>query len=409
MGTEILNRIEVSAEHLRAALEIAVTEKKSTIPDLCNVQLQPTESGIRVISTDLDLSVLTDIDGKSANEKPVLIPCHRALSLLKGENGPAVLSYVETVEMVKGRKHGEYKDGNWVQGEEYETEVKSYALTLEVGAVSYELPAMGTSNFPVTPETHAPQFHVPSPEFRGALSRVLFAISKEESRYTLNGMLLKAESNQLLVATTDGHRMAIQTLEVPKIETLEAILPTPAVSWLNRRLGKGEAGIHVGKENVTVSLPEIHSVLIARRVKGQFPNYEAVMPRRDAVNHVATFPAGDALAKVLTKVSQMADDRSMFVKWKLHGSCELSAESSETGKAAARVLATVTHKESVEGSETPAEPEVFIGLNSSFVLDFLKVAAKESVTMSVRDGQSAALLEIPSIPGYSYIVMPMRI
>lgn len=404
MATVILNRIEVSAKSLREALESAVTEKKSTIPVLTYVLLQPSENGVRVISTDLELSALTDVEGKAENDKSILIPFRKVFDLLKGEVGTAVFSYRETVETVKDRKHGQYLNGAWVEGEEFEREERSHAITLEVGSVSYELMAMDAANFPVVPDVSAPQFYVPGIEFKAILSRVAFAISNEESRYTLNGMLLKSAHSQLIFCGTDGHRMAMERMEVDGVPALDAIVCTPAVNWLSKHLGKMDAGIHVGEEFTVFSLPNIQTVLIARRVKGQFPCYEAVSPKKDAINHLATFSAADGLAKVLTKVSQMADTRSGAVKWRLNGSCELTAQSSETGKAFATVQANIAHK---EASEVP--DEVSIGLCTSYVLDFLKVAGKNPVTMSVKDAQSSALLEVPALPGYSYIVMPMRI
>ena len=404
MGATIVNRIEVSAVNLRNALEVAVSEKKSTIPVLTHVLLKPTESGIRVISTDLELAALTDITGKSENSESILIPFRKVLDLLKGESGPAVFTYQETIETVTLRKHGEYKDGVWTEGEEYEQEVKSHALTLEVGAVAYELSSLDRANFPQTPETEAPQFYIPGPEFKAILSRTVFAISREETRYTLNGMLLKAAQSQLIFVATDGHRMAMERMEVDGIKPFDTIICTPALAWLRKNLDKMDAGVHVGEEYTTFSLPNIQTVLIAHRVKGQFPNYEAVMPRKDAAQHIAIFPTGDGLSKVLTKVSQMADERSGAVKWRLNGTCELSAQSSDTGKALATVDASITHTE-----ETEVPVEVSIGLASNLILDFLKVAGKNPVTMNVKDGQSAALLEVPAFPGYSYVLMPMRI
>ena len=404
IATVILNRIEVSARTLREALESAVTEKKSTIPVLTYVLLQPSENGVRVISTDLELSALTDIDGKSTTDKPILIPFRKAFDLLKGETETAVFSYAEAVEIVKDRKSGEYLNGEWVEGEEFEREERSHAITLEVGSVSYELTAMDVANFPVLPDVSAPQFHVPGVEFKAILSRTAFAISAAESRYTLNGMLLKSANSQLIFCATDGHRMAIERLEVDGVPALETIVCTPAVNWLSKHLGKMDAGIHVGEEYTVFSLPNIQTVLIARRVKGQFPSYEAVAPKKDAINHLATFSAADGLAKVLTKVSQMSDERSHAVKWRLNGSCELTAQSDETGKALATVTAQIPHKE-----EPEVPDEVSIGLCTPYVLEFLKVAGKNPVTLGLKDAQSAALLEVPSIPGYSYIVMPMRL
>lgn len=401
MAQSILNRIEVNAEDMKEALSLAFVDKKSTIPVLTRVLLKPIESGIRVLSTNLDLWVITDIAGESANDASILIPYAKVLGLLKGETRTAVFSYRETVEMVKSHKAGEYKDGKWVAGEEFEKEARSQNVTLEVGGVSYELQTLNTANFPVMPDIEAPQFHIPGAEFKAILSRITFAIAKKESRYTLNGMLLKSENGKLTFTATDGHRMAAEEFELSKAPKLSTIIATSALTWLAKNIGKTDIGVNAGEEYTVFSLPDIRTVLVSRKIKGQFPNYEAVVPSRKSVKHVATFPNAEELAKKLAKVAQMADDRSNAVKWNLTATCELSAQSVDRGKASASVPATVTHPDDT--------PDIVIGLNTAYVIDFLKVAGKNPVTISLRDNQSAALLEVQSIQNYRYVVMPMQI
>ena len=95
------------------------------------------------------------------------------------------------------------------------------------------------------------------------------------------------------------------------------------------------------------------------------------MPRKDAAQHIAIFPTGDGLSKVLTKVSQMADERSGAVKWRLNGTCELSAQSSDTGKALATVDASITHRE-----ESDVPVEVSIGLASISFWNFSRLLGR---------------------------------
>lgn len=125
------------------------------------------------------------------------------------------------------------------------------------------------------------------------------------------------------------------------------------------------------------------------------------MPRRDAVKLTATFPAADELAKSLAKVARMADGRSGAVEWALNGACVISAESSETGKAKATVAVCTDHSEGA--------PPIIMGFASSYVLEFLKVAGSNAVTMALKDSNSAALLEVPEISGFTYVLMPMRV
>ena len=121
------------------------------------------------------------------------------------------------------------------------------------------------------------------------------------------------------------------------------------------------------------------------------------MPQRDTLATIASFGSGEALRKLLAKVAQFADERSGCVRWTIDRLVTLASSSTESGEAEAIVPALV------EGSE------VSIGFGSSLVADVLKIAGKDAVTLSLKDSQTAGLFEIPKFPGFSYIIMPMRI
>lgn len=156
-----------------------------------------------------------------------------------------------------------------------------------------------------------------------------------------------------------------------------------------------------GEHNITFQVPAVRSVFIVRKLTGNFPNYEAVMPQHDSLKFCVTFPAADSLHKTLSRVAQLADERSGAVRWQVNGAVSLSASSDGSTARAIVSGARVEHTEDVT--------EMAIGLNSEYVAEFLKVAGKNPVTLSLRNGESAGMLTSSEIPGYSYIVMPMRI
>lgn len=393
------NRITVDAAQLRSALEVAVTEKSATIPVLLNVLLRPIAGCLHVISTDLDLTTITDVDAVVENDSPILLPQRKVFDILKGETGQLVITSKETVEKYTEREQGQYKDGKWTEGAEAEKERVKAEIVLEVGGISYEIPTTDPANFPVQPEILAPVLTIPGASLKNAIARTSFAISKEESRYTLNGALFNIINSELSVVATDGHRLAIQRtpVDAPACQTL---VPSSSIAWLAKRVQKADVSVTLGEEHSFWHVPEIRTVFIARKLAGIFPNYSAVMPRRDHLKVAATFPSADELSKSLVKVTRMADERSHAVKWSVNGSCVLSAQSTETGKATATVPAYINHSGDV--------PEVAIVFRSDFVLDFLKVAGKNSVSLALKDSQTAALMEVPEIAGLSYVLMPMR-
>jgi DNA polymerase III subunit beta len=138
-------------------------------------------------------------------------------------------------------------------------------------------------------------------------------------------------------------------------------------------------------------------LLTSRQLTGQFPNFEAVLPK-DNNKHITL--NGDELSAAIQRVSQFADERSRAVRLRLEkGELKLSASSTESG-------------ESEDSIETDYNGDgLTIGFNAIYLLDFLKAVGSGDVRLELKDPQSAGQLR----PGdsedykYRYIVMPMRI
>ena len=138
-------------------------------------------------------------------------------------------------------------------------------------------------------------------------------------------------------------------------------------------------------------------LLTCRKLTGQFPNYEAVLPRD--VTKTLTIERSE-LQDALRRVSQLADQRSHAVKFMLSKEgLEISASSPEYGEA----------KEVIE-KEFKGET-IAIGFNAQYLLDFLAAAADGPISFELKDEQSAGQLRPlgDETSRYRYVVMPMRI
>ena len=162
------NSVVVDAAKFRAALEVAVTERKSTIPILTSICLQPVAGALQLRSTDLDLSAITDLDGLADNETPFMLPHRKVLDLLKSESGVLTIAWNPTMETVKvaPEKDETLETAEPCTDEDAVTiEVTREAasggwITLEVGGLTYDLPTLPATNFPQLPEVEPPAFHV---------------------------------------------------------------------------------------------------------------------------------------------------------------------------------------------------------------------------------------------------------
>jgi DNA polymerase-3 subunit beta len=262
---------------------------------------------------------------------------------------------------------------------------------------------MARSNFPSLPQFPAAGVTtIPAGVLRSMIAKTTFAIANEESRYTLNGALMVLKPESITMVATDGHRLAHIERGDQKFEgvsgELKTLVPKKAMDELKSLLDSTDVEtIEFAKDESTLFFRIGPRLLTSRQLTGQFPNYEAVLPKDN--NKSVTVNCED-LAAAIQRVAQFADERSRAVRMRMEkGELKLSASSTETG-------------ESEDSLETNYNGDsVTIGFNAQYLVDFLKAVGSGEVRMEFKDAQSAGQLR----PGegddykYRYIVMPMRI
>lgn len=224
----------------------------------------------------------------------------------------------------------------------------------------------------------------------------------EESRYTLNGGLLILKPDTLAMVATDGHRLALAETDQKLTGLngeLKVLIPKKAMDEVEKlsALSGDEAKMDFAKDESHLFFQVGHRLLISRILTGQFPNYEAVLPRD---NNKSVVLERVELSDAVRRVSQLADQRSHAVKLAVSNEgVEISASSPEYGEA----------RESIE-KEYKGDP-IAIGFNSSYVLDFLAAAAEGPISIELKDEQSAGQMRPLADESYRYryIIMPMRI
>jgi DNA polymerase-3 subunit beta len=244
---------------------------------------------------------------------------------------------------------------------------------------------------------------LPANVFATVIQKTVFAISNEESRYTLNGGLLLLKPGSVTMVATDGHRLAVieRDIEVPGLKNeLRLLIPKKAMGELVRLLseGEGELPVSISKDESHLFFSLGQRVLICRMLTGQFPNYEAVLPREN--NRVLELDK-ETISAAVRRVALLADERSRAVRMRLEkGQLEISASSGEYGEAR-EVLDTSYQDEAMQ-----------IGFNYQYLLDFFGVLeGAGKINLELKDEQSAGQLR-PVEQGayrYRYVVMPMRI
>jgi len=371
--------ISVSRAELLRELTAAqsVVERKTTIPILSNFLFEADGETLKITATDLDQSLRTSCPAKVKKAGACTIPARKLYDYIK--------------LLPEGEISIKLMDNHWVQ--------------IRAGRSNTKMVGMARANFPQVPEIPGGGlFKISAPALRNMISKTIFAISSEESRYTLNGALLVLKAESMAMVATDGHRLAHiekhgETLEGVSGEK-RTLIPRKALAELQSLLSNTDAEfIDFADDEQTLFFKVGGRVLTSRKLTGQFPNYEAVLPRD---NTKFVIVRSEDLMGCIQRVAQFADERSGAIKMRLEqNELKLSAQSTDSG-------------ESEDIIETPYNYDpLVVGFNSSYLVDFLKATGVTGeVRLEFKDAQSAGQMRPEDANDdvkYRYILMPMRI
>ena len=379
-GTEAGTTMEISVSKSDLLKELTATqgvvERKTTIPILSNFLFEAGGDKLSITATDLDLSLRTSCPAKVKKEGSCTIPARK------------LYDYVKL--LADGEISIKLLENHWVQ--------------IRSGRSNTKMVGMARANFPALPLFPAESaLQLPAQVLRQLIARTIFSISNEESRYTLNGALLVLKPESITMVATDGHRLAhIEhvTTKLPVSGEMKVLVPKKAMAELSTLLNNNDAQtVEFAKDESTLFFRIGGRLLTSRQLTGQFPNYEAVLPRE---NNKFVAVHCDELSAAIQRVAQFADERSNAIRMRVEkNELKVSSSNTETGES----------EDSIETAYTG--DSMMIGFNSQYLLEFLKVVGAGDVRFEFKDAQTAGQLR-PDEPAdseyrYRYIVMPMRI
>ncbi len=356
-------------------LSQGVVEKKTTIPILSNVLVEAEGDRILLTATDLELGIRCSCPARVSRPGAGTIPARR------------LLDYVRLLP--DADVNVKVQENHWA--------------SLLCGRSRTRIAGMSRESFPELPEMPDQIAEIPVSVLASMISKTIFAISTEESRFTLNGALLLLKNRGLTVVTTDGHRLAMvdQEMEFPEIAGMyRALLPRKAMGEIQKLAadaGPDAKIIFAGNDNhLFFQLGD--RLLMSRKLTGNFPDFERVLPKE----HPHSISLGrEELKAAIERVAQFADERSRAIRLQFcPGEVRVFSSISETG-------------ESEESLPVEYDGEtVEIGFNAQYLIDFLRAVSQDRVEILFKDANSAGELRPQGDDvafDYRYVVMPMRI
>jgi len=357
-------------------LSQGVVEKKTTIPILSNVLIEAQGDRIILTATDLELGIRCSCPAKVKKEGAGTIPAKKLLDYTR---------LLPDVDLSL-----KFLENHWAN--------------ITCGRSRTKIAGMSRESFPELPQMPEPISEIPVGLLASMISRTSFAISMEESRFTLNGALLLLGSGGMTMVATDGHLLAYvespMTANGGSLSDFRALIPKKAMGEIVKlaELSAPEAKLVFAGDDNHLFFQFGERLLITRKLTGNFPDYERVLPKDNT--NIAKLKK-EEIRSAIERVAQFADERSRAIRVQFgQGEVKVFSSSVETGES----------EESVPGEY--AGPDLEIGFNAQYLLDFLRAIQQDDVSFALKDQKSAGELR----PGgeeskdhYRYVVMPMRI
>ena len=273
------------------------------------------------------------------------------------------------------------------------------AVNIQCGNADYNISGTPAEDYPELPSMdHASTVSLSQDLLAGMIAQTNFAVSANESRPVYTGALLEVEDKILTMVAVDGYRLALrkEPVDFCDVDELRFIVPGAALSDVEKICMSPEepVKIAVGSKHVSFSVGD--TVLISRRLEGEFLNYRKTVPYDFPVRVKA---ARADMIRCADRVSLIIDDRSKNPLRCTFGDGVLSIT-------CATPLGRAEDACAIEGNGEG----LMIGFNNSYLLDALKAAPAEKLTVNLGNGSSPCVLTAEDgSDKFLYMILPVRL
>ena len=340
---------------------------KSSLPILSNILVTAKDESLVLTATDLDIGIEATLPIKPSITGAITIPAKKFLDIIK-----------------------ELPDGDSISV----SVKKNNLVAIECERNAFKIMGLPQEEFPQLPEfKDKDSITLEQKKLKAMLKMTAFAISHDQTRYVLNGVLFIIKPTHIRLVATDGRRLAMAEEKAVFPKTLErkVIVPAKAVDELVRTLGDdGEARVVFGDNQILFDTGQ--TKLVSRLIEGEFPNYEQVIPK-EAKEKLAA--PRDVFLAAIKRVALFTNPDSLAVK------IDVSRDKMVISKSApylgeARVEMDVDYK----------GKEISVGFNPDYLMDLLKNIDGASVNLELVDAEKPGVVRMGS--EYVYVVLPMQ-
>jgi len=343
-----------------------VISTKSTLPILSNFLLEAQKDSLRLTATDLNIGISCVIPVNILETGSITLPARRFSSIVRELSENSV---------------------------EVNTK-KNNIVIIETKLCQFKIIGLPADEFPKLPEFKDKEvIQIEQAVLKQMLNQTSFAVSFDETRYILNGILFCFSQNSCTLVATDGKRLAISTKKLKQAVTKETriIVPLKTIQELLRNLkDEGDVSLVIGPNQVLFDFKD--AIIISRLIEGEFPDYKQVVP---AAAEYKIKVNREQFLLAIRRAALLATPDYQAVKFELFkDKVVISKSTPDVGESREEMAADYAGKELV------------IGFNPAYLIDVLKNLAVEKAEIEVTGSEKPAVVRSE---GYVYIVLPMRL
>lgn len=339
---------------------------RATLPILSNILIETQQGALRLTATDLDIGISCVIPVNIQESGTITLPAKKFGDIIRELPG----------------------------GEVSITSKKNNLVVIDAELCQFKIIGLSSEEFPKLPEFKDKEvIRLEQDTLKQILGLTSFAVSFDETRYVLNGILFKLQRNNLILVATDGKRLAFIKKELKQNigEDMQIIVPIKTIQELNRNLKEeGELSLILGDNQVLFDLGGV--VIISRLIEGEFPDYQQVMP---PVSDIKIGVDRQQFLLAIKRAALLATPDYQAVKLELFkNKLVVSKSTPDIGESREEISAEYLGK------------EMAIGFNPHYLIDVLKNLRDEKIDFELTDSEKPGVIRAD---GYVYIVLPMRL
>ncbi|MFC1516990.1 DNA polymerase III subunit beta [Candidatus Margulisiibacteriota bacterium] len=367
-------RFKCSKEDLINGIHIVekAVAVRSTLPIVSNILVETVPNGVKLIANDLEIGIEYTLKASVAKEGSVLAPAKTFSGIINKLSTGEVQFEVE-------------ENGN---------------IRITCGQSKFSIHGLPTDDFPVLPKVKgAQEFEIEAELLKEMIRQTIIAVSMDESKHVLNGVLIEVNKKEICFVATDGYRLAQRRGELNKDTGAKEsfIVPTKVLSEINRAIQqkefKGKIKVYFSKEQIAFTFDNVY--FVSRLIQGQFPDYKQVIPKKTEAKIIIP---RENLLRAAERSSIIASTSANIIRLEtVNKKLHISANTPDVGNASELIDVEIAGQEKNK-----------VALNVRLLLDALKSMDEEDVYLELTGALSPGILKPKNKEQYLYVIMPIR-